>query len=1141
MKSPKSIRVARLSLPWLRHARRVPRRIWQVVGLLCVLLSYLPWLLGWQTHPLAVVAPLVVVGLAILHSQRNWPSVLWMAIACTLLVALLRPSVFAAEWQGLLLVLAGQVAIAIGSRSAELMPWGNARAQSRLTRRLKRQTHQLREALEKQETTQRRVKQYESNRRALLEHLPVHVVQKDIEGRFLFVTQSFCELVNRNFADVIGRTDFDLFPETTAQKFVEDDRRVMATGGVFNDIEETELPNGKSSFMQVRKAPLRDPEGHVIGVQGIFWDITEEHLARRELQHIESLARALINAALDGVLVVDARGHVLEANPACRKILGYKREQADAHPPLGSILETSVAELGSRSTDIDPAAQRYQRKMPLEEILSSAMGKRIEVQLRRSDGRWFDGEISTHPLDVDGSKGWAIFIRDITRRKEAEKELLTAKETAEQANAAKTEFVANVSHELRTPLTGIIGLHELLDRGRLDDRQREYLKLARLSANNLLTLIDDLLDFSKIEAGHLDIDEVPFSIVSVVEESINSLAARAHFKGLELLADFEDKLPERLVGDPHRIKQILLNLLGNAIKFTERGEIRVRVRQQQVKRETGGNANQSLPKRSRIRFEVHDQGIGIPAEKRQMIFDAFRQADSSTTRQYGGTGLGLTICRDVVNRMGGVIGVTESQDLSGRKTQGSCFFFELPFQPVQLDGVQSSVKPSSQSRPVVVAANPSNWRELLVREVQRMGFEATTLSLDQLVRRDPPGLFAAGNNTIVFADFRELLDSEHKSLPVVTRWVLLSALGTAPPQAIPQRLRYADIAWLSRPVRRSELEAVLTDGPMEVPSETNPEIAFGRSANILLVEDSPISQTVLRDMLEGLGHQVQLANNGHAAIDACNEKLFDLVLMDIQMPGVDGLEATRHIRQAEIGLGRHQKICALTAHATAADRAICVEAGMEGFLVKPITLDHLAQAVTRVLRGESLLEDHDYDLSNSQSESAIVSSERELAAVPAPAPDASGEAPSKASASGKATTSEKPPLVDKSGPTAHAFSLDRAFEDAPDWEELVRFMNHNEALLRDVLRLLVSEAPKLGKSFDVSVRERQSAPARRAVHTLKSNARYVQLKRIAAYAEQLENLARDEEMDILKSEARTLRKLTSAIADWAEGLLQSHS
>lgn len=1077
-----------------RYLKMVPRNSWVWLGLGAIVVSYIPWFLTPFDIAAGITLPMTATTICLVNSRKRWPLLLAASLCMLMLASICNSVEVLAHGAAVLGLLCGQLLIAASTYLIDIAPWGANQASTRMADRLRRQSEKLQAIMVDQQSAARTVRQFESDRRALLEHLPVHVVQKNQDGKFTFVSQSFCELVERPFEDVIGRTDFDFFPEEAARKFVEDDEHVKRIGGVFDDVEKTQLPDGTSSYMQVRKAPMFDPDGEVIGVQGIFWDVTKEHTSRKELQRIEMLAHALINAALDAVLIVDAEGHVLEANPASQKILGYTRDEAHLHPPIGSIMETTLEEPGGRPTD--SPTKTFQRSIPISEILKSATGKRIEAKLRRSDDKWFDGEISTHPLNVDGSQGWAIFIRDITRRKRAEKELLAAKNAAEHANAAKSEFVANVSHELRTPLTGIIGLHELLDRSHLDERQREYLKLAKLSAGNLLTLIDDLLDFSKIEAGHIEIDSVAFSLVGCIEEAATALAARAQFKGLELVVDLPGDLPQRVIGDPHRIKQILLNLVGNAIKFTERGEIRIVARLLDPGTATGDV--------TRLRMEVHDCGIGIEPQKRQMIFDAFRQADSSTTRRFGGTGLGLTICRDLVGKMQGLIGVTEAQNLDGSIRQGSCFFFELPLQ------VESIAEPRSQTlatEHVVVAAAPSSWRELLGREIERLGYAYSVLTVEQLRLREPAHLFAAGNHTIVVTDYRELCSEQVTSAPVVTKWVLLSPLFNEEQHAIPSWLKYANVDWLSRPVLRSALKSALS---IESQSEMNgevagfPEVAPERSASILLVEDSPISQRVLKDMLEGLGHRVTLSDNGENAIQACARKLYDLVLMDIQMPDVDGIEATKSIREAENQLGRRQCICALTAHATAADRTLCENAGMDGFLVKPIALNSLAATVAGVMQGKGLhFDDRD--------PATLIEAEVLTANI---------------LAEPVARTNE--------------FSLERAFEDAPEWTKLIESMHGNESLLRDVMALLIQEAPKLGRMFRDALQADNIKEARRSVHTLKSNVRHVGLSRISSYAEQLEKLAKAERKSELEAAVPTLTAISTAVADWAEKMLKQH-
>ena len=1080
------------------------RRSWFWLGMVLVAGSYLPWLLVPASTTIAVLIPVVVLSICLMHSNKQWLWLLATAFVCAIGVVVVKPQVWSDQGWALSLTVVANALLGLANYVVEVVPWGRAQTQNRLASRLKRQSEQLQTVIESQESAERAVLQFETDRRALLEYLPIHVVQKNVKGEFTFVTQSFCNLIQKTYAQIIGKTDFDIFPEEAARKFVEDDQRVMASENVFNDVERTDLPDGTRSYMQVRKAPMIDSNGTIVGVQGIFWDVTEEHSSRRELERIQSLTHALINAALDAALIVDSDGHVLEANPASEKILGYTREQTANHPPLGTIMQTSLVEPGQRATDPNDAGRLFQRKIPIGEILRSATGKRIEAKLRRSDDMWFDAEISTHPLDVDGSQGWAIFIRDITNRKKAEKELLSAKNAAEQANDAKSEFVANVSHELRTPLTGIIGLHELLDRSKLDDRQREYLKLARISASNLLTLIDDLLDFSKIEAGHLDIDTVHFSLVSCVEDAVNALTARAQFKGLELLIDFGADLPDSVIGDPHRIRQIILNLVGNAVKFTEQGDIRVRVAIPENSSSLG-NAKQGDV---RVRFEIHDSGIGIAPQKRLMIFDAFRQADSSTTRRYGGTGLGLTICRDLVNKMNGEIGVTDALDLNGDIQTGSCFFFELPLQ-VEFEAVgEPSPLPANRntSDHIVVAASPSPWQELLCREIARLDYEFTAMSVEQLLAREPAHLFAAGNHTTVIADYRELNIDNESSIPVVTKWILLSPLYSEEQQNIPNWLSYADTVWLSRPVRRQDLAKALAT--CSVPSEENQgvasDIAIERSANVLLVEDSPISQTVLKDMLTGLGHYVSVVSNGRSAIESCQSQLFDLVLMDIQMPDVDGLEATRIIRDEETKRDHRQTICALTAHATQADRTQCEEAGMDGFLVKPISLDSLASAVSNAMNGQPLMAELP-----------------ELPSLPLPALQSPAE---------ETEEQQVPPI--------EALST---LENPPEWETVLEIMNGNANLALDVLKLLSRESPRLGRVFEQALSESNWKDARRSMHTLKSNVRHVGLSEVGTFAEHLEQLSKDENEEELREASQGIGQLCNAIADWADELITTHS
>lgn len=1105
----------------------LPRHYWSPIGVAIIGLSHLVLLIDF---PSAELIPVVVAAICIMCTQKHVGWLTAAAVIAALCVGVWQQSSAAYAASSGWPVAIAHAAMGCARLAFVRSPLGRVYALRRLTRRLRRQSEQLQAAIESQESTRRTVQQFESDRRTLLDHLPLHVVRKDLHGHFTFVSQSFCDFVGRPMADILGKTDADLFSLESAKKFIEDDRKVMAAGVVFNDVECTQLPSGEMSYMQVRKAPLLAADGQIIGVQGIFWDVTEEFTRRKALQRIESLAHALIHAALDAVLIADDEGRVLEANPATQNILGFAPGDVSSHPLLGSIMQPTMEERAGRSTDPQGSSASFQRKTPINEFLKEATGRRIEARLRRNPDEWFEAEISAHPLDVEGRQNWAIFIRDITQRKQAERELRAAKDSAERANAIKSEFVANVSHELRTPLTGIIGLHELLANGPVDDRQLHYLELAKISAGNLLTLIDDLLDFSKIEAGHVDIEAIEFGLVECVEEAALALAARAQLRGLELLLDLEPSLPPHVVGDPHRIKQVLLNLIGNAIKFTAKGDIRICVRCLTPPASSASPAIATAQQGVRCRFEVHDTGMGIPHDQREMIFEAFQQADSSTTRRYGGTGLGLTICRDLVTKMAGLIGIDDSRRLSGQVTPGSCFYFEL-----SLPLVSSQQLPHTPAVPldggpdfhIVLAAHACPWRELLYRQLQDLSYAVTLLTPQQLAERQPAPLFSAGNTTIVIADYLELCSLTWSSAPVVYKWVLLNALAYAQPHSIPTWLTHAQVSWLARPICRQSLVQALNLQPPTFDtrhSSDADDAAAHRSADLLLVEDSPISQTVLRDMLQGLGHRVSIASHGREAIQACQQKQFDLVLMDIQMPDMDGLEATQAIRLHEQGSNKRQRIYALTAHATARDRQQCEAASMDGFLVKPITRNRLGSAIQQALG------------SHPNNESTTTSSlERPTSPVAA-----DGMLTSVAAAAGD---SESAVVVDTTIASADARHIDveHAFDAAPTWPELVKLMHDNESLLRDVLALLTREVPRLGRSFQNGLRDGNFAEVRRAVHTLKSNVRHVGLDNIGHYAQWLEYLARDQQTDLLNAHMENLVALADAVADWAERTLKNQS
>jgi len=905
---------------------------------------------------------------------------------------------------------------------------------------------------------------------SLVENLPVSVLRKDLEGRIVYANQRFCDELERSAEEVIGLTDFDLFPAQLAEKYQQNDREVMQQGKVFHDVEAHAMPDGRYRYVELFKSPVRNNAGEVSGLQCIYWDVTERHQMEAQLTYERHLLDNLMDHLPDSIYFKDLDSRFIRVNKGLTDKFG-----------LASPEETFG------KTDSDFFSEEHATEARGDELHIIETGEPI-LGIEEKEV-WPDGHTtwcSTNKLPLRNQDGLIIgtfgVSRDITPQKLAEEQLKRAKEAADEANRAKSDFLANMSHEIRTPMNGIIGMTELLMHTELSPEQRDYLNMVKQSADSLLRLLNDILDFSKIEAGKLELESISFNLRDAVTNTVRTLSARAAEKGIELACRVAPGIPDFVMGDPGRLRQIIVNLVGNALKFTDEGEVFVNVELNEV---AGGRVT--------LLFSVSGTGIGIPREKQEKIFQAFEQLDAGTTRRYGGTGLGLSISSQLVNLMDGRIW------LKSEIGTGTTFYFTATFDeadevnlrpPAQLEffqGMRVLVVDDNRTNRRILEEVLNNWKMVPVLA------ESGSAGLSELYRgiheKNPIRLILLdcmmpGMNGFQFAEMV-------RANPDFNDCVMIMISSAVRPGDTSRCRDLGIVRCITKPVKQSELlDTILTR--FDLPElqrlsgnghddglEPTPQ-----KKRVLLAEDGLVNQQVALGFLNQRGHDVTIVDDGRKAVEILEREPFDVVLMDVQMPVMDGLEATRVIRRREAGTGRHIAIVAMTANAMRGDREACLAAGMDAYLAKPIERDELCRLV------ETVPSEVSGTMQSAENAEEVPARDRETPAVPV------------------------------------------------DWERVSKKLPGGSAGLCMMVELFLTESKARLESMVAAQQSRDCETMRRACHTLKSSAGILECAELERLAQELEQLASEEKPAQFAERFPELEALVDRIQRCCQSYLQ---
>lgn len=761
----------------------------------------------------------------------------------------------------------------------------------------------------------------------ILDHHPGLIALKEADGlRYVHMSRAY-ELLGWRRRDFIGRTDLQVFPGSGGETMRED-RGVIESGEPLSIRGRARItPSGDTRWLDIVKIPIpgdRDGPGFVLEVAQ---DVTERERAQADLHSRLARLEGLLEAVRVPLFVEDENGIVAAANRAYRESIN--RDDPNALRVGAPFMEGIRRALSPYGEWGEAAIEEMAR--------IRASGETVEGEIVRLRDSYIERD-SAPISDADGrplGRFWAY--RNVTERENAARELAEARDIALVASRAKSEFLATMSHELRTPMHGVVGTLDLLACARMSDSDRELIAIARRSAEALVTLIDDILDLSKVESGRLEVEQVEFALRPLIEDAAGLMGARALQKGLSLMTHVGPQVPERVVGDPGRIRQILLNLVGNALKFTPDGEVRVRA------------TVDTLGEAPRLRIEVTDTGVGMLRDAAEHIFEPFSQGASNTGREFGGTGLGLTISERLVRTMGGEILVDSVAGV------GSTFTVLLPLVPAEpQEGVRAADDASSEIS--VLLVDPGRMSgETLEAELGALGARVHRV-------RDVPDPHTLGQSAtpdvVVLAPplpagSADELATALGGMAGTPGVIVVGGRGQSPPELV------SEAQTLERPLRRDTLAEALarasarSTAPGQVQPIERPPAALApdcaRRPRVLLAEDDPIARTLALEQLRRLECDVTAVPNGLEATREAARRDFDVILLDCRMPVMDGYEAAREIRASGGERGR-TPILALTAHASEEDRAASLAAGMDLHLSKPLRLLDLRGALADALR-----------------------------------------------------------------------------------------------------------------------------------------------------------------------------------------------